>query len=284
MHHDSYVLHETAGTATYITLPAFDAMAQGRVQLAISTRHGGVSEGRYSTLNLGLSTDDRPENVWENRRRLSEATGIPLDHTVGMNQVHGAHVAVVSATDAGRGAFEGSTTFAQTDGLVTTTTHLALRALAADCVPVALYDGRSGAIAVVHAGWRGILAGVVPAALETMSAYAGTVASDVIAALGPCIAACHYEVGPDVAGPFGAAFDNGDDDDAQGDTVVQWRDGRTYLDLTAALGVQLRRRGVPATQVVSSGLCTACRRDLLFSHRAEGPTGRFGMLVWLTGR
>ncbi len=281
--HDPYVLHETAGAATYLTLPAFDAMVGSGVRLAISTRQGGVSEGPYSTLNLGLSTADSAENVLENRRRLGVATGISLDDTVGMNQVHGTHVAVVNSRERGYGALEGTTALADTDGMVTTTTGIALRALAADCVPVALYDRRRGAIAAIHAGWRGILAGVVPATIAMLTSYAGTEPTDLVAALGPCIGACHYEVGPEVAGPFAAAFDGTDDREAGAEQVVWQRDGRSYLDLTAALGVQLRRHGVLADQVVTSTLCTACRRDLFYSHRAEGPTGRFGMLVWLTG-
>jgi YfiH family protein len=280
----TYRLHEHAETATYLTLPTFDALAGGAARLVIGTRRGGVSEGRYTSLNLGLSTDDRAERVRENRARLCRAAGVRLGATVGMNQVHGARVAVVGAEDRGRGALDGATALAKTDALVTASTGVALRALAADCVPIALYDRRSGALGAVHAGWRGILAGVLPAAVAALLQVAGSEPRHLVAALGPCIGPCHYEVGPEVSEPFRRAFSRQQGLDGTGeDEVVHERGGRTYLDLQAALCAQLRASGVPAEQVVMVDLCTACRTDLLYSHRAEGPTGRFGLLVWREG-
>jgi len=268
--------------AAYLTLPAFDEMAGPGVGLAISTRLGGVSSGPYSALNLGLSTGDDSANVDQNWARLCAGLRLNPQAIVGMSQVHGARVVQVRQADLPNPT-RGRVTFADTDALSTSLPGLALRALAADCVPIALYDPRRQVVAAVHAGWRGILAGVLPAAVQALLAE-GSSPTDLIVALGPCIGPCHYEVGPDVALPFAHAFAPPASTVATSPDrppVVRERHGRTYLDLLAALRWQLGDCGVPASHVVDSGLCTACHTDLLYSHRAERLTGRFALIIWL---
>lgn len=223
--------------------------APGPYAVAFTTREGGVSEGPFRSLNLGLMTADRPEDVEENRRRALEALGGDAAALALNRQVHGA--GVVLARAGSRGEQEG-------DALWTEERGVPLGALTADCVPVALVRtaGERPALAVVHAGWRGLLAGVVGAAVSTLG---GTVA----AAVGPAIGACCYEVGEDVAAPLRSAF---------GADAV--RAGRADLPLAAEQA--LRAAGV--ARVDRLGGCTACDARF-FSHRRDrGLTGRQGVL------
>jgi hypothetical protein len=138
----------------------------------------------------------------------------------------------------------------------------------ADCVPVFLWDARHRRIALVHAGWRGTAAGVVGRAIAGLRA-AGSQSSDLWMAMGPSIAACCYEVGPEVAGRFAAE-------------VLRREAGGARLDLRAANRLQVRACGVPEAQILSDPPCSACRSDLFFSHRKSGPrTGRQWALAWI---
>jgi YfiH family protein len=216
--------------------------APGPYEVAFSTRRGGVSEGDFASLNLGLLTEDEPHHVLENRLRLARALGAAPDAVVMNWQQHGTIV-----RRAGPG-------IARADGLVTDEPGRALLVLAADCVPVALVRANGGApaLALLHAGWRGLAGGIVQRGVE---ALAGGVLA---ACVGPAIGPCCYEVGPEVAGRFDS------------DLV---RGGR--LDLPGAAERALRAAGVERVERVD--LCTSCRADLFFSHRRDGGrTGRQG--------
>jgi purine-nucleoside/S-methyl-5'-thioadenosine phosphorylase / adenosine deaminase len=212
--------------------------APGPYAVFFSDRLGGVSEGTYASLNVGLLTDDDPQRVAENRRRLYEAAGADAERASWPRQVHGA--AVVRANGRGEPA----------DAIWTDEPGRALVVVTADCLPVALVrlDGPP-ALALVHVGWRGLAAGVVDAAVEALG---GRLA----AAIGPGIGLCCYEVREDVAGLFDSKH---------------VRDGR--LDLPAAVERALRATGVE--RVDSRHECTACHPERYFSHRRDaGVTGR----------
>ena len=171
-----------------------------------------MSSGPYATLNLSLSVGDDPGCVLENRRRLAAASAPSPEDFVFARQVHGAGVRVVGEADRGSGAFWLDDAIAGADALVTATPGVVLAILTADCVPIVLHDPVAGVLACVHAGWRGTVAGVSAAALAAMQAL-GSRPSDVIAGIGPAIAAARYQVGPDVHqavtqafGPAAAAF------------------------------------------------------------------------------
>jgi YfiH family protein len=222
----------------------------GPYAVAFTTREGGVSEGPFASLNLGLATADAPDHVHENRRRAVAALGAEADALALNRQVHGARV--VTARAGSRGEVEG-------DALWTEEAGVPVGALTADCVPIALarLGGDRPALAVVHAGWRGLLAGVVPAAV---AALRGPVA----AAIGPAIGPCCYELGDEVARPLRAAF---------GEDVVRRRQG----DLRLASERALRAAGVD--RVERLGGCTCCEPERYFSHRRDrGITGRQGVL------
>ena len=224
--------------------------APGPYEVAFSTREGGVSEGPYASLNLGRATADEPERVNENRRRLCAEVGAEPD-ALAMNYQH--HSADVLRARAGSRDEHG-------DGIWTDERGLPVLALAADCLPIALARGNGSqpALALLHAGWRGLLEGIVPAGVSVLGR--GTVA----AAVGPAIGPCCYEVGEDVADRFRRAFGFG-----------LYRHGR--LDLWTAADRALRAAG--CVRVDRVDLCTACSPERFFSHRRdEGITGRQGVI------
>jgi polyphenol oxidase len=232
--------------------------APSAVRVAFTTRVGGVSEGDFASLNLGILTDDDPARVVENRKRLCEAVGADAETATMAWQVHGG--TVTEATP--RGIVE-RTTFEQCDGLWTDRPGQAMALVTADCYPVAIArdDEESPGLCVLHVGWRGLLEGIAQAGVEALGGEPLT------AMIGPGIGPCCYEVGEEVAGPFYERF---------GDDVVV--DGR--LDLAAATEQALREAGVKS--VGRSEHCTSCEPELFFSHRRDrGRTGRQGVIAYI---
>jgi purine-nucleoside/S-methyl-5'-thioadenosine phosphorylase / adenosine deaminase len=229
-----------------------------RYRVAFSTRLGGVSEGDFESLNLGILTHDEPGRVVENRLRLYAEMGADPETATMAWQVHGARVFEAD----GRGVVTPGTDFEQGDGLWTDRPGRALGLLAADCYPVALVrtNGRPRVV-VLHVGWKGVLEGI----LETgVAALDGGPAA---AAIGPGIGPCCYEVGDEVAAPFRERF---------GDDVVPGR----HLDLAEAVERGLREARVEA--VHRTGHCTSCEPELFFSHRRDrGRTGRQGVVAYI---
>ena len=211
-------------------------------EVAFSTREGGVSEGPYASLNLGLLTGDERGRVEENRRRLFDAVGADAERAVWPLQVHGARVVPAN----GRGE--------EADAIWTDEQQRPLLVVTADCLPIALMrvDG-APALALVHAGWRGLSDGVVEAA-------AGAVGGELAAVVGPGIGPCCYEVGPEVAERFGAESPT--------------------LDLRVVVEERLHDAGVERVDHVEA--CTACDEDRFFSHRRDrGLTGRQGAVAYI---
>ena len=223
--------------------------APGPYTVAFTTRRGGVSEGPYRSLNLGFLTRDDRANVEENRRRLYAAVGADAARVSWPRQVHGSRV--VRANGRPEDA----------DGIWTNEPGRAVTVVTADCAPVALaaLDGRPR-VALAHVGWRGLLAGILPAAVAA-------VGPQVAAAIGPAIGRCCYEVQEDVAAPIRAAF---------GRDLV--RGGR--LDLPTAVERALVAAG--CVRVDRLDACTACDAERFFSHRRDrGVTGRQGAIAAL---
>ncbi len=236
----------------------------GGARAAFSTRLGGVSEPPFDSLNLGILTDDAPEPVAENRRRLAAALGHGPEQVVFALQVHGTRL--IEHPDELRGSFRTHTVHKEprngvpeADGHIVREPGLAPLVFAADCLPVALYG--PGGLAMVHAGWRGLAGGIVGAAAEAVKATT--------AAIGPGIGPCCYEVGEEVLDAF--------TDLGEGIAV-----GR-MLDLPEAARRLLAEAGVG--QVESAGLCTSCEEELFFSHRRDqGRTGRQAGIAWIRRR
>ncbi len=271
--------------------PSLDALG---VDAFVTTRHGGVSAGSYATLNLGLHVGDNPADVLVNRRRVAAALDADLGDFVFASQVHGRHVAVVSATDRGRGALRLDDAVASTDALVTADPGTILAILVADCVPIILADPQAGVLACVHAGWRGTVAGVTGAALHAMQAL-GARPERIRAAIGPAVAADRYQVGPEVAAAADRFFGGTTGGIMRPDGSRSSPAGRWLFDLPAANRRVIRETGVPDGQIYGSGLSTASQipdsrgmniqgPELFFSDRAARPCGRFAAVVRLRPR
>ena len=233
---------------------------------AFSTRLGGVSPAPFDSLNLGLSTADEPANVLRNRALFAAAAGFEAGELVVPGQVHGTTVVEVGADQRGRGARSRADVIADTDGLLTREAGVPLFVSFADCVPVLLVAGRPArALALVHAGWRGMLVGIVSEAARAVGAFGPFSA----AVIGPSIGPCCFAVSADVGESFEATYPG------------TWREGR--VDLWQAARRQLASAGLAPADVVVSGLCTFHDHQF-FSHRREhGATGRQAGVAWMTG-
>ena len=232
--------------------------APGSYAVGFTNRIGGVSGGAYESLNLGALTEDEPENVTENRRRACASIGASAERATMAWQHHSAEVTRAEP----RGIVTPGTAFDRCDGLWTDEPGQAMMLLTADCLPVAIAraNGAKPALAILHVGWRGLLAGIVAAGADALGG------GRLVAAIGPGIGPCCYEVGEEVAEPFRAAY---------GDVV---RDGR--LDLWSAAERALRAAG--CEDVERTDVCTYCHPDLFFSHRRDkGRTGRQGVVAYI---
>ncbi|HYI99644.1 MAG TPA: polyphenol oxidase family protein [Thermoleophilaceae bacterium] len=226
-------------------------------RVAFSTRRGGVSEGPYDSLNLGIQTGDAADRVIENRRLLADRLGLDVGAIATGRQVHGTAIERWGAPpEVSRYGFDDPAADPpEVDGHTTARHGLALLVLVADCLPVALVSHQR--VAMIHCGWRGLADGIVEHALTLFDAAPAAV-------VGPGIGRCCFEVGPEVLARF---------EDVDGAA-----DGR-MLDLRRVAEARLLAAGVTGVEHVD--LCTSCHPDLFFSHRRDdGVTGRQCGIVW----
>lgn len=228
------------------------------VRACTTTRRGGVSTGPCATLNLASHVGDREEHVVENRRRLRAALALPAE-PLWLDQIHGTSVAHHA-----RG-----TESAPADAAVAFERGRVCAVLTADCLPVVIVDHDATCIAVSHAGWRGLAAGV----LEATIAALGVPGSQLLAWLGPAISQPEFEVGAEVRAAFHARTA---DFDA---CFAANARGRWQADLYGLARITLARAGVES--VHGGGRCTVCEPGLFYSYRREGRTGRMATLAWL---
>lgn len=229
-----------------------------------TTRAGGVSGGVFASLNLGGRWGDDENAVAENRGRVQRAAGGAIAIAT---QVHGVNVVRVGADD-DRGAIARL----PADGLCTDVANSPVGVYVADCIPVLMADVRTGVVAAVHAGWRGTVAGVVPAAVVRMSEAFGTRPGDLRVALGPAIGVCCFEVGEEVVDAVGAVVS-----DAVAKGVVVRGLKKPHVDLKRLNVILLERAGVPPAHVDAGPECTSCDRERFFSYRRDG--GRTGQMM-----
>ncbi|MEF3191160.1 MAG: peptidoglycan editing factor PgeF [Campylobacterales bacterium] len=208
--------------------------------------------------NMGLHIGDDPAQVINNRTSFLAKHGLLLEQLVIANQLHGDRIALVGADDRGKGSDDHATAIADTDALITQTPGVALGILTADCVPILLYDPIHQAIGAIHAGWRGTALQITTKTIHAMQHHFGSIPSHLHAFIGPAIGPCCYEVGAETASACGCH-------------------GASHLDLKELNRQQLLAAGVADEAITVSNLCTSCRNDILFSHRADG--GKSGRLL-----
>ena len=238
-----------------------------------TTRVGGVSAPPFDTLNLGAKWGDDPTKVSENRRRLERAVGAPI---LVARQVHGTVIARVRPGDDPAALAQ-----VEADGICSDSPGLAVGVFVADCVPALVVDPRTGSFAAVHAGWRGTVGGVLPAAVRALATEFGARPEDLRVALGPAIGPCCFEVGPEVVAAFEALFA---DARARGIVLPSSRGaaGKANVDLKAANRLLLERAGVAPAAIDAGPECTHCDSARFFSFRRDG--GGIGQLMGLVGR
>jgi hypothetical protein len=242
---------------------------------AISTRRGGLSSGPYSTLNLGLDTGDDTETVLKNYAAVSSALEFELPLLVAARQVHGTQVVFIGKEYTGRRHSPLVPPLAGYDALVTREPDITLIVRVADCVPIILFDPVQQAAAVVHAGWRGTLAGVAEQTVKELVERCHSVPEHILAGIGPSIGPCCCEVQEQVATLFRSKS-------PQTAYCIQETGNKLFLNLWEANRLQLVAQGIPAGNIEVAQLCTVCCPDLFFSYRREqGETGRFGAFVGL---
>ena len=253
-----------------------------------STSPGGVSdlEGQ-KVLNLSFTDWDTRENVLENRQKFQSALGACEFELINLKQIHSAVIRpfATSPEEPARG-----------DASLTKTPGLLLGVQTADCLPILLVDPRKRAVAAVHAGWRGTLARILEKAVGELHALYGSKPEDLLAAIGPGVGPCCYEVGAELVTQFSSQFSDAQeyfDEPRTGEepNPLQWLNRmppghqpppkNVHLDLTKANRSQLIAAGLSVKNIFSSGLCTACHPDLFFSYRKQGP--RSGRLLSAVG-
>ena len=237
-----------------------DWPAPGRVHAVSSTRTGGTSTGPWRSLNLADHVADDREAVVRNRSRLRDELGLPQEPRW-LVQHHGARVVEARA---------GPTNGSPADGIVARESGIVCAVLAADCMPVLLCDRDATVVAALHAGWRGIVAGIVEAGVRA----ADVAPAKLLAWLGPAIGAERYEVGPDVRDAVLA-----DDPGSVGAFRPAGAPDRWRADLERIVRRRLARCGVGSMH--GGGTCTASDPERFFSHRRDAVTGRMATLIWL---
>jgi YfiH family protein len=246
---------ETIDNPAYLTIPALNAMT--RIAHAFTTRRNGLG-----ARNNGIKSPDD----WH---RIAEVFGVSPDRVVTINQVHGDQIVIVDEYN-----YQGMLTV-QADAMITHAPGIAIGVETADCVPILLVDPAIPAIGAVHAGWRSTVGKIVQKTVEKMGAEFGADPGRMIAAIGPAIGPECYEVDEPVMGPVRDAF-------------PFWREiaalrgnDRWTLDLVETNKRELMWTGLSALNIHALGLCTSCRKDLFYSFRAEGRTGRMLSVIMI---
>lgn len=267
----AFSTHDHSGVVT-LTSSLLD---HRQIVHGFSTRLGGVSQGIYASLNLGVNRGDDRQAVEENYRRFCTAIGADVDKVVFSNQVHGDTVRVCTAADAGSG-LERKPDY-EADGLITDVPGLCLVVFSADCLPILLHDPVRRVVAAVHAGWRGTANGIVERACEKMRDLYGCRSEDIRAAIGPGISRCCFETGEDVPNAMTSALGAG-----ALKFIEAHPGGKFRVDLKGINTFRLLRQGLTEDHIAVSPDCTVCLHDKYWSHRfTKGERGSQGAAIAL---
>ncbi len=246
------------------------------IRHAFSTRLGGVSEGEFTSMNLAFNRGDDPARVTENYKRLCESAGFDFESLTASAQDHHTFVRAVTRENRGTGIYK-PRDLESVDGLITNEKGVTLVTYYADCTPLFFVDTRNKAIGLAHAGWRGTVGRIGEKVIQKMGECYGTKPENIVAAVGPAISACCYEVDEPCAAHFLALTD------LDTDKFVFPKEGGKYmLDLLETNRQILVAAGAKEENITLSDLCTNCNSDLLWSHRAtKGKRGTMSALMCL---
>lgn len=279
---EPFVLTEGENRPTLLLLERWMKRHPG-LTAGFTTRDGGVSSGGMASLNCALHVNDRPEDVITNRRRLAEAVGLPFEAWTCGEQVHGSRVAVITREDAGRGRDRREDAVQAVDALITGEKGILLTSFYADCVPLYFYDPVRSAAGLAHAGWKGTVQGIAAVTVKAMHDAFGSRPEDMLAAIGPSIGLCCYEVDGQVIDQV-AAMPELQLLLAASEAEHRWF--RRQPNLKYKLNLQQINRelliyaGILPTHIEITEWCTSCEPLLLYSHRRDhGMTGR--MASWI---
>ncbi len=244
---------------------------------AFSTRLGGVSSGEFSSMNLAFNRGDSPDNVTENYKRICGSAGFEYESLVASSQDHNTFVRAVTSENKGVGIYKPKD-IESVDALITNEKGLTLVTYYADCTPLFFIDTANKAIGLAHAGWRGTVGRIGEKVVQKMTELYRTNPADIVAAIGPAISVCCYEVDKPCADNFIALSDL---DSSK--FVFQKENGKYMIDLLETNRQILVNAGVKDENITISDLCTNCNSDLLWSHRAtKGHRGTMCAFMCIT--
>lgn len=257
------LLYRTEKGVPYLSFPLLENT--GLVKHGFSTKMGGVSQGKFASMNFTFTRGDNPEYVMENYRRMAAALQVDMKKMVLTWQTHTTNVRLVTAEDEGKGIVK-ERDYEDVDGLITNIPGITLVTFYADCVPLYFLDPRNKAIGLSHSGWRGTVRRMGKITIERMGEAFGTRPDQVLACIGPSICQDCYEIGEEVAEEFRKSFPKKHWDDL----LLKKSDGKYQLDLWKANEIVLLEAGIRQENIQVTDICTHCNSEYLFSHRTTG--------------
>lgn len=263
----------------YFTFPVLQQLTF--IRHGFSTKLGGVSTGMFTSMNFGSETSpyaDVPANIKENYRRIAKSIGFDVNSVVVSMQVHKTNIRLVDENDCGKGLLL-PRDYDEIDGLITNKPGITLVTKYADCVPLYFVDPVKKSIGLTHSGWKGTVKKIGKITVEEMQRCFGSNPKDIIAVIGPSICQDCYEISEEVAEEFRSAFSK----DYEDNILYSNSNGKYQCDLWAANRSVLLEAGLLPEQIHTSGVCTSCNSDLLFSHRkTQGKRGNLAAFLTLT--
>lgn len=260
------------------------------LKVGYTSRLGGVGKAPYGSLNCAFHVGDNPDDVIANRKLIAEAIGMKPESWTCGEQVHKNEVAIVTEQDKGRGFLDRESAFQDTDGLLTNVRGVLLSSFYADCVPLYFFDPVQEVVGLAHAGWKGTVAGIAKRMVDQMEEHYGSHKKDILAAIGPSIGSCCYEVDDYVMNQVKVWYDvsEGNEEDKGSSYEAchqQISNGKSMLDLKEVNRHIMIKAGILPEHIEITSWCTSCHPELFFSYRKEnGITGRMASWIGLEER
>ena len=263
---------QTKNGVTYVTFPNLEKIKF--LRHGMSTRLGGVSKGKYSSMNFGFQNGDSAENVLENYRRMCAAIDVDYEKCVISKQTHTTNIRIVTEKDIGKGIIV-ERDYTDIDGLITNVPDIVLVTQYADCVPLLFADPIKKVIASSHAGWRGTVNRIAEKTVKLMNKHFGCNPEDILVGIAPSIMQCCFEVDKPVFDEFCKLKDIDIND------ICQFKPNNKYnINLQKTTRLILLSAGVPKENIVITDLCTKCNPNLFHSHRAtNGERGNMATFI-----